>query len=170
MLRLVFLSFLIVQGSLVAAEPPQPHSYPQPLLFEQNLGQAQSQFTWMARGAGYQVLLTRNELQISFSEAATRRPRTLHLKLPGSQPWTSVAGLEPTGGVSNYIRNRAESGSLEGIPHYRRVTVAGVYRGIDLTLYSRGEQLEYDFVLHPNADPKRIQMAFEGQTVLRVDA
>ena len=88
----------------------------------------------------------------------------------GGQPGVeNSAGLEPTGGVSNYIRGNDAKDSLNGIPHYARLSVAGVYDGVDLVFYSNGGDLEYDFVVAPGADPKQIRLAFDGQERMRVD-
>jgi hypothetical protein len=54
------------------------------------------------------------------------------MKLAGSRPWNDVSGLEPTGGVSNYLRGKDPKNSLTNIPHYARVRAAGVYDGVDL--------------------------------------
>jgi Beta-propeller repeat len=169
MLRVGFLTILIAQELVVAGTPPQPHSFPQPLLFEQNRGQAQAEVTWMARGPGYQLFFTRDELVISFFEKASKTACSLRLKLPGSKPWTNISGLAPTGGVSNYFQGERKP-ALEGVPHYARITVAGVYQGVDLTFHSSSEgKLEYDFVLQPNADVRQVQMAFAGQALMRLD-
>ena len=45
-----------------------------------------------------------------------------------------------------------------------------VYPGIDLVYYGTQRQLEYDFNVAPGADPKAIQISFEGARKLRVDA
>jgi hypothetical protein len=169
MLRTGLLTVLIAQRLVIAGAAPQSHSFPQPLLFEENRGQAQAEVTWMARGPGYQLSLTHEELVISFFEKGGTAPSSLHLKLPGSKPWTNISGLEPTGGVSNYFLGPGKSG-LAGIPHYQRITVSGAYQGVDLTLHSSREgKLEYDFVVQPNADLRQIQMAFTGQALMRLD-
>lgn len=46
----------------------------------------------------------------------------------------------------------------------------GVYPGIDLTYYGREGQVEYDFVVGPGADPRRIQFRVEGAKRTRLDA
>src|SRR6185436_5575069 len=56
-----------------------------------------------------------------------------------------------------------------GIPHYSRITASNVYDGIDITFYANGGNLEYDFVVKPGADPRKIRLAFEGQEGMRVD-
>ena len=105
------------------------------------------------------------------SKLAYAKPQytTVQMKLEGSRAWKDTAGLEPTGGVSNYIRGNDAKDSLNGIPHYARLSVSGVYDGVDLVFYSNGGDLEYDFVVAPGADPKQIRLAFDGQERMRVD-
>lgn len=43
-----------------------------------------------------------------------------------------------------------------------RVHYHGLYPGIDLHLYGRGNSLKYDFVVRPGADPADIRMAYDG--------
>lgn len=47
-------------------------------------------------------------------------------------------------------------------PRFERVVRPHVYPGIDFVLYGNGEQIEYDFVLAPHADPARIGLKVEG--------
>src|SRR5262249_4715539 len=94
---------------------------------------------------------------------------TLHMTLPGSRTWNKIEGLNPTGGISNYVRGKDAENSLPQIPNYARISVANVYEAADLVSYSRDGDLEYDFVIHPNARPQSIRLAFEGQRRMRVD-
>jgi hypothetical protein len=167
MCRLVPVAALVVMRILSAAPTPQP--FHRPLVFEPNRGQAPLKTTWAAHGPGYQLQLTNDALIMTFPERASGAPRTLQMRLTGSRPWSDVAGLDPTGGVSNYLNRPNGAHSLSGIPHYGRVRVSDVYKGIDLVLYSDGGNLEYDFVVAPGADPEKIELAFEGQDDLHVD-
>ena len=167
MFRAVPLAALVAMNILSAAPPPQP--FRQPLIFEPNRGQAPLQATWAANGPGYQLQLTNDAVIMTFRERASGAPRTLQMRLTGSRPWSHIDGLDPTGGVSNYLNRPNGAPSLSGIPHYGRVRVPDVYQGIDLVLYSDGGNLEYDFVVAPGADPGKIELAFEGQHDLRVD-
>ncbi len=58
---------------------------------------------------------------------------------------------------------------ISNVPRYERVKVANVYEGIDLILYTHGDDLEYDFVVAPGADSKQVQVVFEGMKEMRVD-
>jgi Beta-propeller repeat len=102
-------------------------------------------------------------------ERASGRFSTMRMKLAGSRPWNDVSGLEPTGGVSNYIHRGEAKNTLANIPNYARLKAAGIYSGVDLVLYSNGGDLEFDFVVAPGADPMQIQLAYEGIRGIRVD-
>jgi hypothetical protein len=177
---------------MALAATPNPAPFERPLVFEPNLGQSPAQVFWTARGGGYQLYLTSTGASIvlaeplgEFAAAAPAsfpgkpgtqlsalpkaRVSVIGMTLAGSHSWSSVEGLEPTGGVSNYlIGNRKDWRS--GIPQYARVRVKGVYDGIDLVFYGHGRDLEYDFVVAPGADPNQIRLAFDGAGPMRVDS
>lgn len=152
LVRSVPLAALVLVNMLSAAPTRQP--FRQPLVFEQNHGQAPLQASWAAHGPGYQLQLTSDAVVMVFRDCESGARRTLQMRLTGSRPWSHVAGLDPTGGVSNYLNRPNGAHSLSSIPHYGRVRVSDVYQGIDLVLYSNGGNLEYDFLLQPGADPQ----------------
>jgi len=183
----------LISSTTFLAAAPQPQSFRRPLVFEPNRGQAPAQAKWIARGPGYQLFLGNEGLTMMVAEESAESPpndsirlsgqspgvnpaalrtkySTVRMKLTGSQPWDTVTGLEPTGGISNYLHGNEGEGSLKNVPHYARVKAAGVYEGVNLVLYDHGGDLEYDFEVEPGADPKRIQLAFEGQERMRIDA
>jgi hypothetical protein len=49
-----------------------------------------------------------------------------------------------------------------GIANYSRVRYQSVYPGIDVVYYGNQNQLEYDFVLAPGANPDAIRLNFRG--------
>ena len=141
MLRTLLLSAMSAACLLSAV--PQPNSLKHPLVFEPNLGQFPRHVKWIARGPGYRLILTSEGatfklLQgISETEASghsLRKPSysTVKMKLAGSRPWTSIRGLEPTGGVTNYLFGNNPREWRTGIQQYTRVSIGSVYPGIDL--------------------------------------
>jgi hypothetical protein len=187
------LVLLIALCSTMMALAATPNAVPfeRPLVFEPNLGQAPVQVSWSARGSGYQLYLTSTGASIVMAEplaaprAATSsfpgkpgtqpaglfkaRVSVIGMTLAGSHSWSRVEGLEPTGGVSNYLIGKDTRDWRSGIPQYARVRVKGVYDGIDLVFYGHGRDLEYDFVVAPGGDPNQIRLAFDGAGPMRVD-
>jgi hypothetical protein len=60
-------------------------------------------------------------------------------------------------------------GALE-VHTYTDVTYHEVYPGIDWVVHATAEGMEYDFVLHPGANPGSIKLRFKDFEELRVDA
>ena len=56
------------------------------------------------------------------------------------------------------------------VPTFGRVHYRDVYPGIDLTFYGNQRQLEYDFIVGPGADPRRISLQFAGADAIAVEA
>jgi hypothetical protein len=183
MTRVTALLPLIAGGLLSAATAPQP--FHRTLVFEPNQGQGPAQFQWLGQSSGYQVMLDSesvtiiipNKTDLAASSMPLPRRRQLphvkysavRMKLTGSGPWKKIAGAELTGGVSNYFNHMNPERSINRVPQYRRVKVANVYEGIDLIFYTNGGDLEYDFAVAPGADPRQIQMDFEGTRGMRAD-
>ncbi|WP_276134961.1 T9SS type A sorting domain-containing protein [Polluticoccus soli] len=51
---------------------------------------------------------------------------------------------------------------------YNTITYKNVYPGIDWVLYSKDNQLKYDFVVHAGGDAKQIKLRYNGATALRL--
>jgi hypothetical protein len=191
MFRTVLLS--AISAACLRAAAPQPDSFKHPLIFEPNRGQFPERVKWMARGSRYQVFLTGEGATFRLPQAGSRSTSgqstagglpadrlratalseasysTVQMKLIGGRRWTEIEGMEPTGGASNYFLGDDPREWHSGIQHYSRVRIAGVYQGIDLVFYSNGENLEYDFVMAPGADPKQIRLSFDGMERMQVD-
>lgn len=188
LLRAVLGAWVLSPALLVAAPTSAP--FDRPLVFEPNVGQAPSQVSWTARGQGYQLYLTGSGASIvlaepaptSTADASTKpKPGTrlqglsgagksvVSMNLAGSRPWNSVEGIQPTGGVSNYLVGPQKNWH-QGIPQYGRVRVKDVYDGIDLIFYGHGHHMEYDFVVRPGGNPDEIRLAFNGVDSMQVDA
>jgi cysteine synthase len=121
--------------------------------------------------------------------AASRH--VLRMKLVGASAKAVATGLDKQPGIVNYFIGNDPKKWRTRVPTYARARFAGVYPGIDVVYYSaeargKGQEprtdagraplapstqvsaLEYDFVVKPGADPRRIQLAFEGAERIRV--
>ena len=163
------------------------HEYAKlPMGFEPNVGQANAQAKFLARGEGYTVFLTPGEAVLGLRNGTRTKPcdlardsvaspenrsaDTLRIKLIGANSEPVLAGADELPGKSNYLKGNQPGNWHVGIPNYRKVVERGVYSGIDLVYYGTQRQLEYDFVLAPGADPRVIQLAIEGPKKLHIDA
>ena len=119
---------------------------------------------YLSRGPGYGVYLTATEVRIVSPGLPAR---VLRMKLIGSNRGAKIEPLDPLPGRSNYFVGSNPSKWRTDIPNYARVALRSVYPGIDLIFYGNQQQLEYDVVVAPGADPNRIRLKFAGARGLR---
>ena len=145
-----------------------------PLHFEANQGQSDSRVKFLSRGAGYTLFLTSNEAVFrlqhessaqsrhdstpSLSSASESDDTVLRMKLVAANPASLVAGLERLEGKSNYFLGSDSRQWYRNIPNFSQVRYQDAYPGIDLVYYGNQQQLEYDFVVAPGADPRTITL------------
>jgi hypothetical protein len=72
-------------------------------------------------------------------------------------------------GRTNYLVGDDPSRWHSGIPSYSSVTYENVYPGISLVYYGNKQNLEYDFVVAPGADPDAIRFGFENADMVELD-
>jgi hypothetical protein len=94
----------------------------------------------------------------------------LRMRLVGANAQARIMGLDEFPSKGNYFIGKDIRKWRAGVPTYRRVKYANVYPGVDLVYYGNQHQLEYDFVVHPGADPTQIDLSFEGADPPRLDA
>jgi hypothetical protein len=92
------------------------------------------------------------------------------MQLVGSNPNAPVLGKEPLPGQVNYFLGNDSSRWRTHIRTYAKVEYQQVYPGIDLDYYGSGQQLEYDFVVAPGANPGVIRLGFAGADSVAVNA
>jgi uncharacterized repeat protein (TIGR01451 family) len=131
--------------------------------FEANTGQTDSRVKFLARGAGYSLFLTPEEAVLGFRNAPA-----LRLRPAGASAAVAVEGEDALQGVSNYLLGDDASAWRTNVPGYAKVRYRGVYDGVDLVFYGNGQQLEFDFVVAPGADPRVIRLAYDGASKVAI--
>ncbi|SDE61189.1 Por secretion system C-terminal sorting domain-containing protein [Dyadobacter soli] len=105
-------------------------------------------------GFSYDTHLRQNEHSGKFHR--------VDIELVGANPHAALAADQPGPAVSNVINERGE---FRDVRDFQRVTYTGIYPGIDLEFVAdpkSGKQVEYNFIVHPGADPARIQLRYRG--------
>jgi hypothetical protein len=129
-----------------------------PQSFEPNRGQADRRVEYLAHGSGYSLSLARGEALFSLiDEGGPRRPAqsaAVRVKVLGSNRRVPGRPSDLQTGKSNYFIGNNPNLWRRDLPHYGRVEYSGIYPGIDLAYYGAGQQLEYDFVVRPQARPR----------------
>ena len=149
-----------------------------PVRFEENIGQADAKVRFLSRGQAHALFLTREEAVLSFAvvsqgvrdsfEAGTK---TLRLRLIDANSSPEIAGEKLLRSHSNYFIGSNPEAWHRGIRNYRQVRYQGVYPGIDMLYYATSsEEIEYDFIVAPGADPSEIAFAVVGAKNNDVDS
>ncbi len=138
-----------------------------PMVFETNMGQTDSRVKYVSRGRGYALFLTPTEAVLVLRKSAGAALR-MTLVEAASQP--RVIGLDEMPGRANYFIGNDPGQWRTNIVQYARVKYEDVYPGVGLVYYGSQQQLEFDFVVAPGADPRAIRLAFEGAEEIRLDA
>ena len=140
-----------------------------PLIFEPNRGQTDPSVQFTARGSGYGLFLTADEAVLSLG-GSKGLAGVVRMKLSGANSNPRVEGRELLPGKSNYYLGNDPSKWQVGIPQYSRVHYSQVYPGIDLVYYGHQGQLEYDFEVAPDADPRLVELSFAGSRKLELQS
>jgi hypothetical protein len=94
----------------------------------------------------------------------------LRMKLRNANPAAKISGTDELAGTSNYFIGNDPSKWRANVPTYAKVKYEGIYSGIDLVYYGNQRQLEYDFIVAPGGDPRRIAFDVSGAKRIRRDA
>ncbi|MGZ5033481.1 MAG: DUF7948 domain-containing protein [Usitatibacter sp.] len=159
--------FLFACSSLVAANVLETYGKVA-LPFEPNLGQTDPRVKFLARGPGLQVFLSSTDAVYRLD--AGDGSSAVRMALAGARRDARIDGLERLPGESHYLTGLDGRKPVTHVPHYGRVKVERVYRGIDLAYYGSGSQVEYDFIVAPGANPCAIAIDVEGARRLEIDA
>ena len=162
-----------------------------PLSFEANQGQSDPQVKFQSRGSGYSLFLTDSSAVLALtrqdavnaksSEAVANglkaaslpqagKTDVVRMMLAGASHSVRVTGVDRLPGKANYFIGNDPSKWLSDVPTYAKVRYTGVYPGIDLVYYGNQQQLEYDFVIAPGANPGPIRLQFAGAKKLKLTA
>lgn len=152
------------------------------LSFEPNRGKANGSVNFVAHGPGGGIVLSSLETTLLLDKTkretknSYRRSRNLaspsfaavRMKLQDANPNNKAIGLDELPGKTNYFLGNDSSKWRTDIPNYKRVKYEAVYPGIDVIYYGNQNQLEYDFVVAPYADPNSIKIRFDDRCKLKI--
>jgi hypothetical protein len=139
-----------------------------PLAFEPNLGQASVGTDFVAHGPGYGIGLGASGITLSAQKPGAATADVLQIGFGSAV----AAGLQPADllpGRSNYFRSGANPVNLTDVPQYGSVTAPDVLPGVDVVYHGNGRNLQFDFHLHPGADPSSVDLVYQGAQSVSVD-
>jgi hypothetical protein len=146
-----------------ALAPPAPAETTEligrlPLVFEPG----GSPSTFIARTPGYSVRIDGRSLDVRMSGAVA------HAVFDGATAAPSPVAGHDTGARRHYLVGSPDTWRTDE-PLYSRIEYRDVYPGIDVAFYGTDRRLEYDFIVHPGADPSAIRLRIEAPAEAMLD-
>jgi hypothetical protein len=165
----------------VSAQDPCPtSSFPGCSGFIENKGQVNDPHVFFkARVSGIGIFVTDSGLTYVFIKARdTGKGRydlssaswsKVQVKLEGASiRKENIVTADEEPGYCNFFYEHCPDG-IFNVHTYHTVTVKNIYPGIDWVLSGRSaSRLEYDFIIHPGADPSRISLCYRGATSIKL--
>lgn len=123
---------------------------------------------YIARASGYAIEVTPGRTSVALQAPGGRQAK-IEMEYLGAQTKHPLAGEEPLAGRTNYFSGSEQSAWRTGLRQYQRVRQRDIYPGIDFVVYTAGQLLEYDLIVHPGADPANIRIATHGAQRVRLE-
>ena len=171
---LLVVVFLVQTGSGLGASPfrkppeigsssaPPVFMERLPLAFEADRTRSDGEVTFLSRGPGYLLRLSPSGAELwSGSGGGKNAVRRLGMQFRGSKPNPEMRGGGELNGRVNYFYGRDPENWATGRSLYQRVEYQNVYPGVEVVFYGNPQELEFDFVVQPGADPGQIRIGFD---------
>lgn len=138
---------------------PARADFRRPVAFEANAGQTDPRVKFVARASGYMT---------ADSAVLAHGGESVRMSFLGAKADARIIPVDRLPGGTNYLLGRDPSRWRTGMASYARVRYEELYRGIDVVFYGNDRELEYDLIVRPGADPRRIRMALDGARKLEI--
>lgn len=140
-----------------------------PMSFEVITGAREGEANAIAKSRGFNLFLVGSDAIMAVGKGDPKNTNFVRMRVLGGNPRPKTSGIGRLGRRSNYLIGDDPNDWRIGVPNFERVLLSNVYPGIDLTYYGQRGDLEYDFVVAPRSDPRRIRLAFLGAPQLSLD-
>lgn len=132
--------------------------------FEENIGQYSLPEKTVANTKHYQVGIEGHYLSIYYRDN-TNVLKKRRISFEGANHVSSPRLENPCRTHHNYYRGKDSADWYLNVSSYRKLIYPDIYHGIDLQFHNHHGELEFDFIIHPTADPSLIRMKLEGSQV-----
>ncbi len=83
-------------------------------------------------------------------------------KLVGTNSNPTIEAHDMQPGIYNYFLGSHPEEWATHVTSYKEVVYRDVWKGVDLKLFANGTNLEEEFIVHAGANPRSVQLAYEG--------
>ncbi len=129
-----------------------------PLLFVKNTGQVNNNVLYYGKTKNYILWLTKNAL--IFESKIHNNNKHYEINFVDSRRDTIIQGIAKTNYYLNFIKGKKKKFTY--VPTYKTICYKNIYDKIDLCIYGKSKFIEYDWLIHPGANPHKIKLKFKN--------
>jgi len=166
---ILFQAFILTSLSLASVNPNNPKSY----TFVPNLGQWHQEVKYRMdfdfstlffekNALHYQIVNAPSHINHEHDEDGKIEGHTFRIEFLASNPDAKLEAESPSSYYYNYYLGKDRSRWQTGVKAYEKLSYRDIYPNIDLNYYRKENQLKYDFVIKPKADPSIIRFEVKG--------
>jgi hypothetical protein len=124
---------------------------------------------FISRGSAMTAVLFPEGARLFVRSGAKNEAENIDLQLEKGNPAAHIEGRELLDAKVNYLIGDQAQWKRD-LPSFGRIHYEQVYPGIDMEFYGTGEKIEYDFVLKPGADVRRVRLRVRGNRGLLINS
>ena len=134
-----------------------------PLYFIENQGQVHEDVAYYVKGADKTLYFTQKGVTFALTgkEGEKEKRWVVKLEFVGAHKNVKPKGEDKQKAVFSYFKGKPKDWKT-GCPTYRKLVYENLWPGIDLVYSGTVNQLKYEFLVKPGADPKQIRLAYRG--------
>lgn len=141
-----------------------------PISFQANVGQVDSEIQFLSYGQNGSLFLMRNGAWLTLKKNyGGKASHALGLKFAGGNAGAKLEALDQLPGKANYFCGNNSNRWFTNAATFGKIKYHDVYPGVDLVYYGNQQNLEYDLVVQPGANPDRIALEFSGAEKISLD-
>jgi hypothetical protein len=130
----------------------------------------QYQFTKTVYPEGYNAPQINTAKQAELAKQVKTETNLFSLILQGANPEPVIRREMKSAFTENFYTERVPKDGITQVATYGKVVYENIYPHIDWVLYSKDNQLKYDFVVHPGGDPALIKLNIQDAEQVNITA
>ena len=139
-----------------------------PLAFEENRGQRDSHVKFVAHGVAYHAFFTDRGVDLVLGSGAAKRASVVGIRLAFPHAGAIPSGHDPLPGKTHYLIESDAARHVTDVVNYAGVDYLSPEAGVDLRFYGSHGELEFDVIVAPGVDPRKVRLAMQGAQTLRL--
>lgn len=116
---------------------------------------------------GYNPTDSKGDAEIELEKKIKTSTYRMDMELLGANPNPTIIKNGKTDYVENFYLAHCPDG-IQNVSSYTKIIYKDVYPNIDWVLYTKGQEMKYDFIVHPGGNPDFIQVKYKGAEDLNI--